>query len=128
MAKKKIEIPKEKIEDSVEEKQEEQLEEKQVEQKQVEQKQVEQKQVEQKQVEQKQEEQLEERQVEQLEVEPPKKYIVVHDFRDLKDNNAIYFKGDIYPKGDDVVVDEQRIKELSTTKNKIGKVLIKEQD
>ncbi|PWW27265.1 hypothetical protein DFO73_1082 [Cytobacillus oceanisediminis] len=113
MAKKKIEIPKEKIEDSVEEKQEEQLEEKQVEQKQV---------------EQKQEEQLEERQVEQLEVEPPKKYIVVHDFRDLKDNNAIYFKGDIYPKGDDVVVDEQRIKELSTTKNKIGKVLIKEQD
>jgi hypothetical protein len=102
MAKKKIEIPEEKIEDSVEEKQVEQLEEKQV-------------------------EQLEEKQVEQLEVEPPKKYIVVHDFKDLKDNNTIYIKGDIYPKGDDIVVDDQRIKELSSTKNKIGKVLIKEQ-
>ena len=60
--------------------------------------------------------------------EPQKKYLVVHDFKDLKDGNTIYIKGDIYPRRADAVVEEDRIKELSSTKNNIGKVLIKEQD
>lgn len=27
-----------------------------------------------------------------------KKYVVLHDFKDLRDNNIIYIKGDIYPR------------------------------
>lgn len=57
-----------------------------------------------------------------------KKYIVIHDFKDLKDNNTIYIKGDIYPRRADAKVDDDRIRELSSTNNKIGKVLIKEQE
>ncbi|HEY4601261.1 MAG TPA: hypothetical protein VIG73_08335 [Cerasibacillus sp.] len=57
----------------------------------------------------------------------PKSYVVIHDFKDLKDNNTIYIKGDIYPRRADAKVDDDRIKELSSTNNKIGKVLIKEQ-
>lgn len=57
-----------------------------------------------------------------------KKYVVIHDFKDLKDNNTIYIKGDIYPRRADAKVDDDRIRELSSTNNKIGKVLIKEQE
>lgn len=57
----------------------------------------------------------------------PKKYIVVHDFKDLEDNGAIYFKGDKYPRKS-VQVDDERIQELLSTNNKIGKQLIKEQE
>lgn len=60
-------------------------------------------------------------------VEPKKKYVVVHDFKDLKDG-TVYIKGDIYPRKADAVVDEERVKELSSTKNKIGSVLIQEQE
>ena len=60
--------------------------------------------------------------------EPKKKYVVVHDFKDLKDNNIIYIKGDIYPRRADSIIDEERVKELSSTKNKMNRVLIKEQD
>ncbi|MCE4052026.1 HeH/LEM domain-containing protein [Bacillus sp. Au-Bac7] len=60
--------------------------------------------------------------------EPQKKYVVVHDFRDLNDGNTIYIKGDIYPRRADSIVDEDRINELSSTKNKLGKVLIQEQE
>ncbi|RVT67656.1 HeH/LEM domain-containing protein [Niallia taxi] len=60
-------------------------------------------------------------------VEPKKKYVVVHDFKDLKDG-TVYIKGDIYPRKADAVVDEERVKELSSTKNKIGRVLIQEQE
>ena len=66
----------------------------------------------------------EQEQVEELK----KKYVVVHDFKDLKDNNIIYIKGDIYPKRVDAVINEDRVKELSSTNNKINRVLIKEQD
>ncbi|MDE5054901.1 hypothetical protein NDK25_22050 [Niallia taxi] len=59
---------------------------------------------------------------------PKKKYVVVHDFKDLKDGNTIYIKGDIYPRRADAVVEEDRINELASIKNNIGKVLIKEQD
>ena len=58
---------------------------------------------------------------------PQKKYIVVHDFKDLQDG-TIYIKGDIYPRKADAVVNEERVKELSSTKNKIGSVLIQEQE
>ncbi|MFJ7932315.1 hypothetical protein [Peribacillus sp. NPDC096448] len=58
--------------------------------------------------------------------EAPKKYVVIHDFKDLNDKNIIYINGDIYPRRADAVIDEERIKELSSSKNKIGKPLIKE--
>lgn len=67
-------------------------------------------------------------QVEGVKEEPQKKFVVVHDFKDLKDNNHIYIKGDIYPRASNQKVSVARIKELSSTKNKIQKVLIKEQD
>ena len=60
--------------------------------------------------------------------EPKKKYVVVHDFKDLRDGNIVYIKGDIYPRKADAVVDEERVKELTSTKNKIGRVLIQEQE
>lgn len=64
----------------------------------------------------------------ELEVtESPKKYVVVHDFKDLEDNGAIYFKGDKYPRKS-IQVDDERIQELLSTNNKIGKQLIKEQE
>jgi len=48
--------------------------------------------------------------------------VVCERFRDLTDNH-IYKKDDIFPC-DGREIDENRIKELSTKKNKIGKVLI----
>ena len=55
-------------------------------------------------------------------------YTVVEKFRDLKDNEHIYNVGDTYPReGINIEdVDSKRIKELSSKKNKIGKVLIQE--
>lgn len=54
-------------------------------------------------------------------------YKVIERFKDLKDNNHIYEVNDIYPrkeiKAEDVA--QERIKELTTKKNQIGKVLIK---
>ena len=56
-------------------------------------------------------------------------YKVIHKFKDLIDNDYIYSVGDIYPhegvKIEDVA--KNRIKELSSKKNKIGEVLIKEE-
>lgn len=53
------------------------------------------------------------------------KYIVIHNkgFKDLEDNNHIYRKGDIYPR-EGLEPTKKRIKELSSEKNKIGKILI----
>lgn len=52
------------------------------------------------------------------------KYEVIYSrFKDLKDNNHIYKKGDIYPR-EGLKPTKERIKELSSKKNKIGKVLI----
>lgn len=64
---------------------------------------------------------------EELAEEPQKTYMVLHDFKDLQDKNKIYIKGDTYPKPSGTIVSDARIKELSSTKNKIGKRLIKEQ-
>lgn len=56
------------------------------------------------------------------------KYIVVYEkFRDLEDNDFIYKKGDIYPR-EGLLPSKERIKELSTKKNKIGEILIKKQN
>lgn len=51
------------------------------------------------------------------------KYIVVERFKDLQDKDRIYEVGDKFPATKRKVSDE-RIKELSSTNNKIGKVLI----
>ncbi|MDX5475492.1 MAG: hypothetical protein LPK00_08125 [Bacillaceae bacterium] len=61
------------------------------------------------------------------ELAPEKKYVVICDFKDLKDNNTIYIKGDIYPRRAETVIEEERIQELMSTDNKIGKQLIQEQ-
>jgi len=66
--------------------------------------------------------------VETVEETAERKYVVVHDFRDLNDRNTIYIKGDIFPRRADAIVNEDRIKELSSTKNKLGRVLIQEQE
>lgn len=56
------------------------------------------------------------------------KYFVIHAFKDLKDDGHIYNVGDIYPREEVKIedIDPKRIKELSTDKNKVGTVLIKE--
>jgi hypothetical protein len=53
-------------------------------------------------------------------------YKVIEKFKDLKDNDHIYEVNDIYPRKDIKLEDipQKRIKELTTTKNKIGKILI----
>jgi len=53
------------------------------------------------------------------------KYRVIYSFKDLEDNEHIYIKNkDMYPrKGFEPT--KKRIKELSSTRNKIGEVLIK---
>lgn len=55
-------------------------------------------------------------------------YKVIEKFKDLKDNDYIYEVNDIYPRKDIKLEDipQKRIKELTTTKNKIGKILIEE--
>ena len=49
------------------------------------------------------------------------KYKVIHDFKDLEDNEYLYEKNDVYPR-DGLEPTKKRIKELSSTKNKIGEV------
>jgi hypothetical protein len=55
------------------------------------------------------------------EPEAPKEFVVTEDFTDLKNGNKIYRKGDPYFSDD-----ESRIKELSSTNNKLGQPVIKE--
>lgn len=52
-------------------------------------------------------------------------YKVIKAFTDLQDNNFLYKEGDTYPReGFDVL--PSRIKELATTANRRGEILIKE--
>jgi hypothetical protein len=52
------------------------------------------------------------------------KYVVIYEkFKDLKDNDHIYKKGDIYPR-EGLTPTKKRINELTSEKNKIGEVLI----
>jgi hypothetical protein len=56
------------------------------------------------------------------------KYEVVHNFKDMDDNDHIYIAGkDIYPR-EGLEPTKARIKELSTKKNLIKEVLIKKID
>ena len=49
---------------------------------------------------------------------------VIEDFKDLQDNDYIYYKGDPFPR-EGAVVSDERIQELSSDKNKRKTVLIK---
>lgn len=51
-------------------------------------------------------------------------YVVIHYFTDLKDKNHPYNEGDDFPR-EGVSVNEERLFELSTDKNKQKKPLIK---
>lgn len=50
-------------------------------------------------------------------------YKVIRPFSDLQDNGYIYNAGDFYPR-DGYETTEERIQELATTNNKLGKVFI----
>lgn len=52
-------------------------------------------------------------------------YIVIEDFKDLKDGGHMYYAGDHYPAGDKKP-SAARIKELSSNKNKRKTPLIRE--
>ena len=54
-------------------------------------------------------------------------YKVLKDFIDLKDDNFLYHKGDIYPR-DGAEVGDERLLELSTKNNRIGEILIESVD
>lgn len=52
-------------------------------------------------------------------------YTVIKSFTDMQDNNFLYKEGDTFPRnGLDVL--PSRIKELATTTNRRGEILIKE--
>ena len=50
-------------------------------------------------------------------------YRVIHKFYDLKDNNHAYSVGDTFPHNG-VEVDDERIAELASDKNRLGVPLI----
>lgn len=52
-------------------------------------------------------------------------YKVIKAFFDLKDNNYVYSVGDIFPHNG-VDVDDDRLSELASDKNKLGVPLIEE--
>ena len=52
-------------------------------------------------------------------------YKVIYKFADLKDCNHIYNVGDVYPREESKPTSE-RIEELASARNKIGKPLIEE--
>ena len=56
------------------------------------------------------------------------KYVVIKDFTDLKDRGKIYRKGDVYPNPANKKMSKERIKELSSSDNKLGKAVIKEEE
>lgn len=56
------------------------------------------------------------------------KYEAIVDFTDLKDDKKVYKKGDIFPKPANKKIDEERIGELLSHDNKLGKPIIKEVD
>ena len=56
------------------------------------------------------------------------KYVVIKDFTDLKDRGKIYRKGDVYPNPANKKVSKERIKELTSSDNKLGKAVIKEEE
>lgn len=55
-----------------------------------------------------------------------RKFEVIEDFKDLQDKDKIYRKGDRYPKPANKNIDDKRLEELLTNKNKQGRPVIKE--
>ncbi|AJI23884.1 hypothetical protein H8R29_11365 [Priestia megaterium] len=55
-----------------------------------------------------------------------RKFEVIEDFKDLQDKNKIYRKGDWYPKPANKNINDERLEELLTNKNKQGRPVIKE--
>lgn len=55
------------------------------------------------------------------------RYVVVESFSDMQDGGFTYKPGDAFPRGG-VSVGQNRLLELSTAHNKLGRALIKEQD
>lgn len=55
-----------------------------------------------------------------------KKFEAIVDFKDLQDNGKIYKAGDTYPKPANKKVEDDRIEELLSSENKMGKPVIKE--
>lgn len=53
-------------------------------------------------------------------------YVVINAFYDLKDDARFYRVGDVFPR-EGFTVTEERIKELSGDKNRVGHALIAEQ-
>lgn len=54
------------------------------------------------------------------------KYKVLRDFKDLQDGDKVYRKDSFYPRPANKKVSEKRIKELTSTSNKLGKKAIEE--
>ena len=54
------------------------------------------------------------------------KYVVVRDFKDLKDNDRIYISGDTFPHTDAKQPTARRFKELAGTDNKHKAAIIKQ--
>lgn len=52
------------------------------------------------------------------------RYVVLHYFEDLQDNNKAYSEGDTFPKPANKKVSQDRLIELSGNNNKQGKPLI----
>lgn len=52
-------------------------------------------------------------------------YKVIKSFTDLQDNNYAYYVGDTFPRNG-VEVDDERIAELASGKNRLGVPLIEE--
>ena len=55
-----------------------------------------------------------------------RKFEVIEDFKDLQDKDKIYCKGERYPKPANKNIDDERLEELLTNKNKQGRPVIKE--
>lgn len=55
-------------------------------------------------------------------------YVVIRDFKDLKDNDRVYRVGDVFPHPDSAVetFKEGRMAELLTDQNKVGEPLLAE--
>lgn len=62
-----------------------------------------------------------------LDEHKPTEYKVIFGFKDLKDKNHVYKKGDVYPR-EGSNPGKERIRELASYKNKIGRKLISEQE
>lgn len=52
--------------------------------------------------------------------------MVIEDFTDLQDKEKVYRKGDVYPNPANKNISKERIKELTSSDNNIGRPVIEE--